>query len=1157
MEFKILGPLEVTDSGRPISIGGPKQRALLAILLAQANRVVPTARLIQLLWGEEAPDTARATLQVYVSNLRKVVEPVGKAKGSSEVLVSRPGGYLLVLQPGQLDAQKVEALMDEARQDLVDRKPDRAGERLREALAAWRGPALAEFAAEPFAVAEVARLEEMRLAALEMRIDADLQLGRHAELVSELERLVGEHPLRERLCAQLMLALYRSGRQAEASALYQKTRERLADELGMEPGRELQELLRDVLNQERRLDAPRAEVPESAPGAQHSQRPGRRSVPRSAGPNLPVGTVTFLMTDIEGSTRVWDASPSVAKQALERHDQIIVQAVQKHHGQLVESGREGDSILAVFTQATDAIAGGLAAQRALQREPWPGGVAVRVRVALHSGEAELRAGHYVGAPLYRSARLMAIAHGGQVLVSKATEQLVADSLPEGVLLKDLGRHRLRDLSRPEHVYQLIHPDLAREFPPLNSIEPDDSNLPLQLTSFVGRQSELAALKKLIKDTRLVTLTGPGGIGKSRLAIELAGASAGKWLDSRRLLPGYRGSVRFVDLAPVTNADLVPHEVMATLLVARNSMETTVEAIARFIGDRRLLLILDNCEHVIDEVAALANRLLTSCPVLRIVATSRDPLRTPGETVVSLAGLPVSQATDGKGQPPASVALFRDRARAAGVKVDAPGWDASTVLRICSRLDGLPLAIELAAARSPVLPPAELLSQLDHALALLSRGPRTAATRHQTLSTAIEWSYRLLTDRERLLFERLSVFSGSFDAAAVEAVCTDSSLLAAHVFEAFSGLLDKSMLAPADEDDGRRWRLLEVIRQFAAERLSAVDASAIRKRHAENYLSLAENAALRLRTADQAAWVAKVEVDFDNIRSAFESSIGQDPERTLRAVAGLDGYWFHRRLSEGRFWLTRALETTATGAEARSDALYTLGWLAYFQGDYEETRRSANEVLKISTQSSDPYRWARGQRHLACLSFSEGNLPAAYGFFGECLPVLRSLDATWELAVALNDYALMLHQSGDSDEGRELAEESLGLANRSGDPWVVTMVADSLATVELETGNLDRAEGIWRSLVETSLNNPSETTAYFLEGLARVGLARGEAPQALRLFAAASRMREDNGAQGPKPYRMVIADSIRKAREQLAAHEADELWRQGFESGLAAANTTVL
>ena len=1156
IEFRILGPLEVWDAERPISLGGIKQRALLAILLINANQVVATERLIELLWADEPPETASNTLQVHISQLRKLLEPDRRRGAAFQLLVSQPPGYTLRLGTDQLDSSRFERLVEEGRRAFPE-SLELAAKVLREALALWRGQALADVAGEQFAVAEGTRLTEVRLRALEQRIEADLALGGHADVVSELQAIVGEHPLRERFHAQLMLALYRSGRQAEASDVYQRMRKDLEEQMGMGPGPELQRLLKEILNQDASLDVESPATASSRSGKpEPSQSTGRPSDSMKDATTLPVGTVTFLMTDIEGSTHLWDAAPVVAKQALLQHDKIIAEAVQSNHGHLVESGREGDSILAVFTQGTDAIACALDAQGSLQREPWPGGVAVRVRIALHTGEAELQGSHYAGVALYRNARLLTIAHGGQVVVSKATEQLVADSLPEGAALKDLGRHKLRDLSRPEHVYQLVHPHLELQFPPLSSVEPDNSNLPRQLTSFVGRRSELAALKELIKDTRLVTVTGPGGIGKSRLAIEVAGAALAKRPSGGDPQPGSAEGVTFVDLAPVTNKDLVPHEVMASLMVVQHSTETSVEAIARSIGNRRLLLVLDNCEHVIDEVASLANRLLTSCSELRIMATSRDPLRTPGETVVNLAGLPVSEGTDGQGLPPASVALFRDRARAVGVKVDGPDWEASTVLRICSRLDGLPLAIELAAARSLVLSPSELLSQLDHALALLSRGPRTAATRHQTLSTAIDWSYQLLTDRERLLFDRLSVFSGSFDAAAVEAVCTDGELLAVHVFEALSGLLDKSMLAPADDGVGRRWRLLEVIRQFAAERLDPGAASAVRQRHAEHYLSLAESAALRLRTADQATWVAKVEVDFDNIRSALESSIGQNPERTLRAVAGLEGYWFHRRLSEGRFWLTRALETTAAGAAARSDALYTLGWLAYFQGDSEVTVRSANEILKISTKASDPYRWARGQRHLACLSSMEGNLPAAYRFFGECLPVFRSLDATWELAVALNDYAMMLHHQGDSDEGRELAEESLGLAKGTGDPWVVGMVADTLATVELETGNLDRAEGIWDSLVDAAASNPSETSAYFLEGLARVGLARGDARKAIWLFAAAARMRTNNGARGPEFHQTAIRDAIRDARGQLPGQEADELWRQGLEAGWAAANATV-
>ncbi|HEV3406439.1 MAG TPA: BTAD domain-containing putative transcriptional regulator, partial [Candidatus Dormibacteraeota bacterium] len=545
MEFRMLGPLEVRRGEETLPLGGAKQRALLAILMLHANHVVSRERLAELLWGDEPPSTADHVIEVYVSQLRRVLEPEG---APYKLLVRKPAGYLLQVSPSDIDVNQFATLVDGAR----SAQPAEAAAQLTRALGMWRGPALADFAGESFAIAESARLNELSLYAREERIDAELALGHHAQLIGELHGLVEEHPLRERLCGQLMLALYRSGRQAEASDIYQKTRERLVDELGMEPGPELQDLLKRILQQETGLAA--------APAAPST---------------LPSGTTTFLITDIEGSTRRWDRSPDEMREAMGIHDAVLGAAISTHAGVQVESGREGDSILAVFARATDALACALEAQKELTAQQWPAGADLHLRVAIHSGEAELRAGHYFGPAVYRCARVLATGHGDQVLLTQAAHDLVVDSLREGAALRDLGSHRLRDLERAERIFQLTAPGLRSDFPPLRSMDPQRHNLPISPTGFIGREAELKEIAERLKPHRMLTLVGPGGTGKTRLALQAAAENIERFADG----------VWFIELAAVREPELVPQAVAEALGIREEAGRPIVKTLIDRLRDK--------------------------------------------------------------------------------------------------------------------------------------------------------------------------------------------------------------------------------------------------------------------------------------------------------------------------------------------------------------------------------------------------------------------------------------------------------------------------------------------------------------------------------------------------------------------------------------------
>jgi class 3 adenylate cyclase len=484
-------------------------------------------------------------------------------------------------------------------------------------------------------------------------------------------------------------------------------------------------------------------------------------------PELPTGTVTFLFTDIEGSTRLWEQHPGAMEAALTRHDALAATVIQQHDGSLVKHRGEGDSLFAVFPRATDAVAAAVALQQALRAEPWPDEIPLRVRMALHTGDAAVRDGDYFGAAVNRCARLRAVAHGGQLLLSSATQELVRDSLPEEVGFRDLGEHRLRDLARPERVYQLLHPDLPADFPLLTSLNTLPNNLPQQVTSFVGREKEMAEVRRLLTTTRLLTLTGSGGTGKTRLTLQVAAD----------LLEGDGDGVWLVELAPLADPALVPQAVATALGIREEPGKPLDQTLVEYLRPKRLLLLLDNCEHLLSACAGLAGQILRGCPNVQIMATSREGLNIPGETTYRLPSLSLPDprqlpsTVEGLTQYEA-VKLFIDRATAAVPSFTVTNQNAPAVAQLCVRLDGIPLAIELAAARVKAMSVEQINGRIADMFRLLTGGSRTALPRQQTLRAAIDWSYDLLSEKEKILLRRLSVFAGGWTLEAVEQVCAD-------------------------------------------------------------------------------------------------------------------------------------------------------------------------------------------------------------------------------------------------------------------------------------------------------------------------------------------------------------------------------------------------
>jgi predicted ATPase/class 3 adenylate cyclase/DNA-binding CsgD family transcriptional regulator len=746
---------------------------------------------------------------------------------------------------------------------------------------------------------------------------------------------------------------------------------------------------------------------------------------------LPSGTVTFLLTDIEGSTRLWEARGQEMAKAVARHYEILDAAIARHGGvRPIEQG-EGDSLVAAFARASDAAGAALDAQRALVEEEWPDAAHLAVRMALHTGEAQIRdQRYYAGPSIIRCARLRALAHGGQVLISNTTADLLADGLAAGAALLPLGVHRLRDLRQPERIFQLAHPSLSSRFPPLRSLEVLPNNLPPQLTSFIGRELELAELADLLGRHRLLNLVGAGGCGKTRLAVQLAAEVADAHPDG----------VWWVELAAVTEPHAVARAVMGALGILDARDLDPVERITGYLAEQRVLLIFDNCEHVLASVAGLADGLLRGCPNLVILGTSREPLGTPGEQAWKVP--PMSLPPDGAMESPEAllaseaVRLFVERAAEARPAFRIDEQTAPVVVAICDRLDGMPLAIELAAARARSLRPERILDGLTNRFRLLTGGARTAAGRQQTLQASVEWSHDLLSDVERVLFRRLGSFSGGFSLEAAEAVCAGEPLESWEVLTVLSDLVDKSLVV----FDGERYRLLQTIHDFALGQLiSAGEADAVRDCHASWFLALAEASAAELEEAARLDVLRSLEDDHDNLRAALVWFMEcHDVEAAQRLVSSLTLFWgTHGHFSESREAFRKVLASSpAEPSSLRGRVLWGLGHLSLLSMDFPGGYGMAEteQAAALGRQLEDPILLGRAfadQGMLMAFVAPE----AGIGMLEQAVDAGRRAADGWTLAGALSFLALhQVFHRDRSDLAEPLLDELARQRAASGNPY---------------------------------------------------------------------------------------------------------------------------
>jgi predicted ATPase/class 3 adenylate cyclase len=859
----------------------------------------------------------------------------------------------------------------------------------------------------------------------------------------------------------------------------------------------------------------------------------------------PTGTVTFFFTDIEGSTRRWEADPSTMRKVLTRHDAILTAGIEGNQGVALLDRGEGDSFFAVFASAPDAVAAALDIQRALTAEPWPDSTPVLVRVAIHTGQA---GDDYRGPDTNRAARIRAIAHGGQVLLSHTSQALASGALPDGASLIDLGEQHLKDVTQPERVFQLRHPDLPSEFPRLKSLNAFLTNLPAPLTSFVGRARELAELRQLVRVSRLVTLTGVGGTGKTRLAQEVA----------RELIDDTAGGMFFVDLAPLTDADWLPQTVAGALRVKEQPGRPPVQSIAAQIDGDRTIVILDNCEQVVDACARLAETLLGACPQLSLICTSRERLDVPGEVAWTVPTLGLPEARED--QDPElllqseSVRLFADRAATARPGFAITSENSRAVAEICRRLDGIPLAIELAAARVRALSPQDILDRLNDRFRLLTGGGRTALPRQQTLQATIDWSHDLLPAPEQALFRRLSVFSGGFDLDAAESVCGYEPLAADDVVDLIARLVDKSMLVAEDRPGGAiRYRMLDTLRDYGDARLvDAAEVEATWAEHLEHYAALAEEAYPH-RVSDPIPWLRRLEEERGNLRAALEHAASAGQPAELAIAGALAWFWGVRGpYQEGSEKLERALSAHQESTPLRARAQLGAGELALNMGDFTAARGLLDQSLEAWRALGDETEVVHVLERLGLVDWAEGDADAVTQRFQQVLPIWRAQGNERRACYAL----MMLGQAAcmrrDYAEAGRLYAECDQLARTLGDPRSMMYANHSLSDLALLQGDYAEAfDGYVRGLATAGDFGDRMWTTYELEGQAMAASALGRHLRAARLFGVAEAQRRQLGLGMTSPWwDELIAHWRAVAGDALGADTAGAVENAGADLELS-------
>ena len=886
---------------------------------------------------------------------------------------------------------------------------------------------------------------------------------------------------------------------------------------------------------------------------------------------LPSGTVTFLFTDIEDSTRLWQEQPEAMSHAHALHDKILQEAMEANHGYVFRT--VGDSFSVAFHNAQDALMATLTAQRELQTEQKDSALKVKARMGLHTGAAEIQTdGKYEGYVTVASCqRVMSVAHGGQILLSQTTADLL-DDLPEEVSLRDMGEHQLKSLRSSLRLYQLIAPGLPQEFPPIQSINRFPNNLPTQLTSFIGREKEIAELKSALESAHLVTLTGSGGTGKTRLSQEVGA----------QLLTNFSHGVWLVELAPLGDQSQVIPSLAKVFGLQELPFHPLAELVEDYLRDKKLLLILDNCEHLISACARLADHLLHQCAGLKILASSREALGIAGEVAYYTPSLEDSEATQ----------LFVERAHATNSNFKLSDANRSAVAQICHRLDGVPLAIELAAARTKLLSAEQIASRLDDMFRLLVGGSRTALPRQQTLRALIDWSYDLLGQPERSALAYLSVFAGGWTLEAAEAVLRSDGL------DLLSNLVDKSLVVTEEsgQEGQTRYRLLETIRQYAREKLlESGESSTARELHLEYFLHLAAEAESKLMGPQMLQMLEQLEPELDNIRAALEWALERNPETALQLAANLTYFWHGRgHITEGRRWLGEALsrwealstEDSREQQALKAKALWSSGVLIFTEGELIAARSALTESVRLGREAAEPKTLAlalvmlgftavwMGDAATAESVIEEGmsvaqkidyklgiglllslranqaaafahDFTAAQGFSEDCVKILREVGNPFFTAIAIMGSGSQALAQGNFAEARARLEESEKLFYTLGDRHMALGVQSQRAHIERQLGNTPQAIELYhQSILAWQELGQRVSLAHEFECLAFIAITQSQLQRAARLLGAAESIRENLNSPMTATERVEYDQNVSSLRAQMEQSDFATAWAEG-------------
>ncbi len=1047
--IELLGGLRVRQEERVITrFRTQKAGALLAYLAYFRRQSHPREVLIDLLWPDLEPEAGRNNLSTILSTLRHQLEPPGTPAGS--VLKADRFAVGLNAEAVCTDVADFENRLAAAEQAQSEMERAHC---LADALACYQGTLLPGHY-EAWIAAESRRLSEAYLQATRRLIRTLVRTREVARALDYARRAVEIDPLREEAHHDLMRLYLAAGQPSAALQQFQALERTLHEELSATPSAAIRQLAREI--QGRMSAAPAPEPPTAAkPPAEAAPRPVHPA-PSPLAP--PSGTVTFLLTDIERSTTLWEQAGETFKTALADHHALLCREFDRCGGYRFKE--TGDGFLVAFRRAGEALECAIAIQQALPKREWPEEVgALRVRMALHTGDVTPQDGDYHGPAVHRAARILAAGHGGQILCSEATASLLRRDLDAGLHLKDLGLYRLRDVPYAAHLFQVVYPGMAQtDFPPLRAETGQTGSLPMQFTRFFGRETELARMQAVLQlpETRLLTLTGPGGTGKTRLAVEAAA----------RCAEAFSGAVWFVPLADVAEARQIPAALVEALRLPPAGQIEPLDRAVEALAQQPALLVLDNFEQLVDAGATLVRTLLERVPGLKCLVTSRQRLELAGEQEFPLSPLPTPQSEGTPDQVSLyeSVQLFVDRAQAVKPDFQVTEGNASAVARLCAGLEGIPLALELAAARAQVLTPLQMLAQLEHRFDFLVSRRRDAEARHRTLRAAMDWSYRLLSPELQAFLAQLSVFRGGWDAESAEAVCEEPLAL-----DYLAQLRECSLvLAEETEESGAemRFRMLETVREYAQERLRETEPSAATQaRHRDYFLRLAEAAEPQVRGPEQAFWLARLDREHDNLRAALASCPPDDEGARigLRIAGALGRFWEIRgHLSEGR----RQFQEVLAKAEAlgptteRAKALSGLGLMAVHQGDYAAARASHEESLTIRRALGDKAAIATVLNNLGMAATAQSDYAAAQQFHAESLAIKQELGDRAGISNSLTNLGLLAHFAGDYERAADLYGQSLEIDRELKDQWGIAYSLNSLGEVKLILGDLDAARALF-------------------------------------------------------------------------------------------------